>query len=101
MTLSSTLKASGNSLIGRCGPLVVVVVVVIVVGVCSSASTISGYRASPLAVGAFGTIWSIMVEVAFRAQRFGSYVWFFSRPSSIGMCNIVVPSEWLLVLLVP
>nr|GFA30851.1 hypothetical protein [Tanacetum cinerariifolium] len=53
MTLSSTLKASGNSLIWRCGPLVVVVV--IVVGVSSSASTISGYMASPLAVGAFGT----------------------------------------------
>nr|GFB78200.1 hypothetical protein [Tanacetum cinerariifolium] len=34
----------------------------------SSASTISGYMASPLAVGAFGTTWSIMVEVAFRAH---------------------------------
>nr|GFC87743.1 hypothetical protein [Tanacetum cinerariifolium] len=68
MTLSSTLKASGNSLICRCGPLVVVVVVVvvvIVVGVSSSISTISGYMASPFAVGAFGTTWSIMVEVAF------------------------------------
>nr|GFC25952.1 hypothetical protein [Tanacetum cinerariifolium] len=74
MTLSSTLKASGNSLICRCGPpVVVVVVVVIVVGVSSSASTISGYMASPFTVGAFGTVWSIMVEVAFRAQRFGSY----------------------------
>nr|GEX42117.1 hypothetical protein [Tanacetum cinerariifolium] len=70
MTLSSILKASGNSLICRCGPLVVVVIVVvivIVVGVSSSASTISGYMASPFAVGAFGTTWSIMVEVAFRA----------------------------------
>nr|GFA44875.1 putative ribonuclease H-like domain-containing protein [Tanacetum cinerariifolium] len=68
MTLSSTLKASGNSLICRCGPLVVVVVVVvIVVGVSSSAYTILGYMASPLAVGAFGTTWSIIVEVAFRA----------------------------------
>nr|GFB93605.1 hypothetical protein [Tanacetum cinerariifolium] len=67
MTLSSTLKASGNSLICRCGLLVVVVVVVIVVSVSSSASTMSGYMTSPLAVGAFGTTWSIMVEVAFRA----------------------------------
>nr|GEY04803.1 reverse transcriptase domain-containing protein [Tanacetum cinerariifolium] len=68
MTLSSTLKASRNSLICRCGPPVVVVVVVIVVGVSSSTSTISGYMDSPLVVGAFGTTWSIMVEVAFRAQ---------------------------------
>nr|GFD46333.1 hypothetical protein [Tanacetum cinerariifolium] len=66
-----------------------------------SASIISGYMASPLAIGAFGKTWSIMVEVAFRAQRFGSSVWFFSRPCSIGPCNIVVPSKWLLVLLVP
>nr|GEZ07982.1 reverse transcriptase domain-containing protein [Tanacetum cinerariifolium] len=74
ITLSSTLKASGNSLICRCGPpVVVVVVVVIVVGVSNSISTISGYMASPLRVGAFGTTWSIMVEVAFRAQRFGSF----------------------------
>nr|GFB15680.1 hypothetical protein [Tanacetum cinerariifolium] len=103
MTLSSTLKASGNSLICRCGPLVVVVVVVvIVVGVSRSASTISGYMASLLAVGAFRMTWSIMVEVAFRVHRFGSSVWFlFSRSCSIGQCNIVVPSEWLLVLLVP
>nr|GEY37229.1 hypothetical protein [Tanacetum cinerariifolium] len=102
MTLSSTLKASGNSLICRCGPPVVVVVVVIVVGVSSLASIISGYMASLLAVGAFGTTWSIMVEVAFKAQRFGSSIWFlFSRPCSIGPCNIVVPFEWLLVLLVP
>nr|GFC84729.1 hypothetical protein [Tanacetum cinerariifolium] len=127
MTLSSTLKASGNSLICRCGPPVVVVVVivlkesgnslicrcgplvvvvvvfvVIVVGVSSSASTIAGYIASPLAVGAFGTTWSIMVEVSFRTQRFGSFVWFLlSRSCSIGPCNIVVPSKWLLVLLVP
>nr|GFB67514.1 hypothetical protein [Tanacetum cinerariifolium] len=61
MTLSSTLKASGNSLICRCGPSVVVVV--IVVGVSSSTFTISGY----IAVGTFRTTWSIMVEVAFRA----------------------------------
>nr|GFC48214.1 hypothetical protein [Tanacetum cinerariifolium] len=103
MSLSSTIKASGNSLICCCSPqVVVVVVVVIVVGVSSSASTISGYMASPLAVDAFGTTWSIMVEVTFRAQRFGSSVWFlFSRPCSIGPCNIVVPFEWLLVLLVP
>nr|GEZ09723.1 hypothetical protein [Tanacetum cinerariifolium] len=102
MTLSSTLKASRNSLICYCGPPVVVVVVVIVVGVNGSISTISGYMASPLIVGAFGTTWSIMVEVAFRAQRFGSSLWFlFSRSCSIGPCNIVVPSEWLLVLLVP
>nr|GFB38519.1 hypothetical protein [Tanacetum cinerariifolium] len=98
MTLSSTLKASGNSLICHCGPLVVVViVVVIVVGVSNSVSTISDYMDSPLVVGAFGT-----VEVAFRAKRFGSFVWFlFSRPYSIGPCNIVVLFEWLLVLLVP
>nr|GFB85180.1 hypothetical protein [Tanacetum cinerariifolium] len=70
MTLSSTLKASENSLICRCGPpVVVVVVIVIVVGVSSLAFTISGYMDSPLAVGAFGTTWSIMVEVAFRAQN--------------------------------
>nr|GEY17447.1 hypothetical protein [Tanacetum cinerariifolium] len=76
MTLSSTLKASGNSLICRCGPLVVVVVVVvvIVVGVSSSAYTILNYMDSPLVVGAFGNTWSIMVEVSFRAQRFGSSV---------------------------
>nr|GFA03000.1 hypothetical protein [Tanacetum cinerariifolium] len=72
MTLSSTLKASGNSLICQCGSLVVVVIV----GVSSLASIISGYMASPLAVGAFGT-------------------------TCIGLCNIVVLSEWLLVLLVP
>nr|GFB51902.1 hypothetical protein [Tanacetum cinerariifolium] len=102
MTLSSTLKASRNSLICRCGPpVVVVIVIVIVVGVSSLASTISSYMASPLAVGAFGTTWSIMVEVAFRAQRFGSSVWFFSRPCSIGPCKIVVLFEWFLVLLVP
>nr|GFA11230.1 reverse transcriptase domain-containing protein [Tanacetum cinerariifolium] len=35
-------------------------VVVIVVGFSSSASTILGYMSSPLAVGAFGTTWSIM-----------------------------------------
>nr|GFD04972.1 hypothetical protein [Tanacetum cinerariifolium] len=67
MTLSSTLKASRDSLICRCGPLVVIVVVVIV-DVSSSASTISGYMASLFAVDAFGKTWSIMVEVAFRAQ---------------------------------
>nr|GFD14125.1 hypothetical protein [Tanacetum cinerariifolium] len=99
MTLSSTLKASGNSLICQCGSSIVVVVVVI--GVSSLASTISGYMASPLAVGAFGTTWSIMVEVAFRVQRLGSSVWFFSKPCSIGLCNIIVSSEWLLVSLVP
>nr|GEX94164.1 hypothetical protein [Tanacetum cinerariifolium] len=71
MTLSSTLKASRNSLICHCG-FPVVVVVVVVVGVSSLVSTISGYMASLLAVGAFGTTWSIMVEVAFKAQRFGS-----------------------------
>nr|GEY74100.1 hypothetical protein [Tanacetum cinerariifolium] len=71
MTLSSTLKASGNSLIRRCSPPVIVVVVV-GGGVSSSASTIPRYMDSPLAVGAFGMTWSIMVEVAFRAQRGGS-----------------------------
>nr|GEZ94320.1 hypothetical protein [Tanacetum cinerariifolium] len=79
MTLSSTLKASGNSLICRCGPLIVVVVVlVIVVGASSSASTISSYMASPLAVGAFGTTWSIMVEVTFRHRGLVPPYGFFS-----------------------
>nr|GFC14338.1 hypothetical protein [Tanacetum cinerariifolium]GFC99758.1 hypothetical protein [Tanacetum cinerariifolium] len=78
MTLSSTLKASSTSLICHCGSLVVVVVV----GVSSLVSTISGYMASPLAVGAFGTTWSIMVEVAFRVQRFGSSIWFSPDPAA-------------------
>nr|GFD19884.1 hypothetical protein [Tanacetum cinerariifolium] len=60
MTLNSTLKASGNSLICRCGPPVVVVVVVVnVVGVSSSAPIISGYMASPLTFGSPPTYLSI------------------------------------------
>nr|GFD29551.1 hypothetical protein [Tanacetum cinerariifolium] len=52
------------------------------VGVSSLVSTISGYMASLLAVGTFGTTWSIMVEFAFRAQRFGSSYGFSPDPAA-------------------
>ncbi|GKF92978.1 hypothetical protein Tco_0279697, partial [Tanacetum coccineum] len=67
MALSSTLKASENSLIFPLGSLVIV-------GSSRLAFAVPGRMASPLAVGAFGSTLPIMVIVALRAQRFRSSV---------------------------
>ncbi|GJS26686.1 hypothetical protein Tco_0487306, partial [Tanacetum coccineum] len=94
MALSSTLKASENSLICPLGSLVV--------GSSRLTSTVLGEMASPLAVGTLRSTLSIMMVVAFRAQRFRSSIWFlFPRPYSISMCHIMPFERLLLVLIVP
>ncbi|GKB90930.1 putative reverse transcriptase domain-containing protein [Tanacetum coccineum] len=74
----------------------------LVVGRSRLASTVPGEMANPLIVGALGTTLSIMMVVAFRAQRFRYSVRFlFPKPCSIGSCHIVPFERLLLVLVVP
>ncbi|GJX23796.1 hypothetical protein Tco_0228241 [Tanacetum coccineum] len=77
MALSSTLKASENSLICPLGSLVVV-------GSSRLTSAVLGRMAYPFAIGALRSTLPVMVIVAFRAQRFSSSVRFlFTRPNSL------------------
>ncbi|GJR50139.1 hypothetical protein Tco_1400660 [Tanacetum coccineum] len=94
MSLAFALKAS-SFLTCPSAPLVVSSI-----GICRT-PIVTSQMANYVALVAFGSTWTIMVIVVFRAQWLRSPIWLLiSKPSSVGSASVLPLVLLLLVLVV-